>query len=59
MEESPNAALSRLLSDHVRMGPSRRETTAELIAVITKAGTVNLIRLAQILCGMNQGSRVL
>ena len=46
MEESPNAALSRLVRDHVRMGPSRRRTMGELIAAITKAGAVNLNRLA-------------
>jgi hypothetical protein len=46
MEDSHYAALSRLINDHVRLGPSRRETIIELLAAIPKAGTVNLNRLA-------------
>jgi hypothetical protein len=46
MAETQYAALSRLLKDHVHLGPSRRQTLGELVGAIVKAGTVNLNRLA-------------
>ncbi len=46
MDETCYAALSRVIKDHVRLGPSRRQTVAQLVAGIARAGTVNLNRLA-------------
>ena len=46
MQEAHAATLSRLIEDHVRMRPSRRETAAQLVAAIVKVGAVNLNRLA-------------
>jgi len=46
MDESQDAALSRLIKDHVCCGRTRRETVAQLVTGIARAGTVNLNRLA-------------
>ena len=46
MDDTQHAALSRLIKDHVHLGPSRRQTLAELVGGIARAGTVNLNRLA-------------
>lgn len=46
MNEEQTTALSGLIIDHIRLGQSRRETLAWLIASILKTGTVNLNRLA-------------
>lgn len=46
MNEEQNAALSRLIIDHVKLARSRRETLIWLVCSILKAGTVNLNRLA-------------
>ena len=46
MADTQHAALSRLIKDHVHLMPSRRQTLAELIGGIVRAGTVNLNRLA-------------
>lgn len=46
MNEAQTTALSRVIIDHIRLAPSRRETLIWLMASILKAGTVNLNRLA-------------
>ena len=46
MSELHRTILSRFIGEHVHVGPSRRETLAELVTAIAKAGTVNLNRLA-------------
>jgi hypothetical protein len=46
MNEYQTAALSRLIIDHIRLAPSRRETLGWLKASVRKAGSVNLNRLA-------------